>query len=119
MALAWDARTARDPAVSEPAATTSSPGPHLHMYIQTKQTKAGVVATANGISTWYKEARAATTKWRTDGDQTLFVLFTNRKLGVLPESFFTEHEDLLVVSQDQLDQALSPVLAGRAVVAQL
>lgn len=119
VALAWDARTARDPAVSEPAATTSSPGPHLHMYIQTKQTKAGVVATANGISTWYKEARAATTKWRTDGDQTLFVLFTNRKLGVLPESFFTEHEDLLVVSQDQLDQALSPVLAGRAVVAQL
>lgn len=99
-ALAVDARTAtarvqRD--LVSPA-VKSSPGPHLHIYLQIKQTNAGVAATHGGISTWYQAARAATIKWRTGGDHTLFVFFTNRHLSALPDSFFTKRADLLVVS---------------------
>lgn len=120
-ALAMAVRKTQAPVQSDLAGPVveSSPGPYLHVHVQTKQTMAGVSAPAEGISTWYEEAHAATTTWRTDGDRTLFVLFTNRKLSSVPASFFAEREDLLVMSRDQLSKALSPVLVRRALVAQL
>lgn len=117
IALAKDAQAAQYPSVPRPA-TTSSAGPHLHLYCQVKQTQAEVDATQDVISTWYTEARAATAKWRTDGDRTMFVFFTNRDLRLSPESFFTERKDLLIVSRGQLGQALSPAFARRALVSE-
>ncbi|KAK1866267.1 hypothetical protein I4F81_008787 [Pyropia yezoensis] len=91
----------------------------LHVLVQTKHTTTNRKLSDADVDAWYKSVAHSTKKWRSGGDQVLFVYFSSKHLtddgaGALHSTqFFESHPGLVVVTNGELSRVLPPFLLTR------
>lgn len=97
-------------------------GGHLYVIVQTKKTDNAITVSLSDIQKWYDTVSTLTKKWRRDGNEVMYMFFTNKRLtdeaeAMMDQQFFLERPGLCVTSFDELDEVIPSLMRTRFVTA--
>lgn len=86
-------------------------GGHAYILVQTKKTDNAVTVALTDIDKWFSTVTTLTKRWRQDGDEMIFMFFTNKRLSddtkeSMDVQFFLDRPGLCVTSLDELSQVV-------------
>lgn len=98
-------------------------GGHLYVIVQTKKTDNAITVSLSDIQKWYDTVFTLTKKWRRDGNEVMYMFFTNKRLtdeakAMMDQQFFLERPGLCVTSFDELDEVIPSLMRTRFVTAE-
>lgn len=98
-------------------------GGHAYILVQTKKTSNAVTVALTDIDKWYSTVTTLTKRWRQDGDEMIFMFFTNKRLSddtkqLMDVQFFLDRPGLCVTSLDELNQVIPSFMRTRFISAE-
>eukprot|EP00170_Pyropia_yezoensis_P002595 contig_10927_g2599 len=93
-------------------------GGHAYIIVQTKKTSNAITVSLTDIDKWFSTVTSLTNPWRQDGDEMLFMYFSNKRLSddtkkAMDAQFFLDRPGLCVTSFEEIDQVISSLMRSR------